>query len=77
MELLEIKNIKSEIKYSLVLINNRLAASEKKSEFKEDVEIKLQLNIEQCWELNRASVSNRRRAIDLEYILSGSRRAKE
>lgn len=48
MELLEIKNIKSEIKYSLVLINNRLAASEKKSEFKEDVEIKLQLNIEQC-----------------------------
>lgn len=41
------KNKKSKIKYSLVLINNRLGASgKKKSEFKEDVAIKLQLNVE-------------------------------
>lgn len=33
MELLEIKNIKSEIKYSLVLINNMLGASEKKTKW--------------------------------------------
>lgn len=44
-QLLEMKNIRSEIKYSLVLANNRLGTAEN-IKWIGDIAIKLELNIE-------------------------------
>lgn len=43
MKLLQMENIKSEVKYCLVLINSRLGTSEKIKRI-EDIAVKLELN---------------------------------
>ncbi len=71
MKLLEM-NIKSEVKYSLVLINSLDTAEKNEVNWRLGNKIRIKQR-EKCWKFNLISVNGRKILTSLEYMLLGSK----